>query len=84
VPMMYIFRTCRSFIRTVPALTYDEHRPEDVDTSQEDHIADEWRYVCMARPISPPPPEKPKPREYDPLELDEPRRYDRYDFYRRY
>ena len=27
--------------------------PEDVDTAQEDHIADETRYFCMSRPIRP-------------------------------
>ena len=26
---------------------------EDVDTEQEDHAADEWRYACMSRPIAP-------------------------------
>ena len=49
----YVYRTCRSFIRTIPVLEYDPVRPEDVDTKGEDHIADEWRYVCMARPVPP-------------------------------
>ena len=52
-PMMYIFRNCEGFIRTMPLLMYDEHNPEDLDTSMEDHIADETRYFCMARPIKP-------------------------------
>jgi PBSX family phage terminase large subunit len=52
-PMMYVFRTCKAFIRTMPLLMYDEHRPEDLDTSGEDHVADESRYFCMARPIKP-------------------------------
>lgn len=52
-PMMYIFRNCKGFIRTIPQLMYDEHKVEDVDTDGEDHIADETRYVCMARPIKP-------------------------------
>ena len=52
-PMMYVFSTCRDFIRTVPLLQYDRNRPEDLDTSGEDHIADETRYMCMARPIPP-------------------------------
>lgn len=52
-PMMYIFNTCKGFIRTVPMLCYDEHKAEDLDTSQEDHIADETRYFCMMRPIKP-------------------------------
>lgn len=50
-PRMYIFKTCRDFIRTVPALVYDESRVEDVDTSLEDHIADETRYFCMMNPV---------------------------------
>ena len=27
--------------------------PEDVDTKQEDHIYDEFRYFCMHRPVRP-------------------------------
>lgn len=52
-PMMYVFSCCKAFIRTVPLLMYDEHRVEDLDTTGEDHVADEWRYLCMARPIKP-------------------------------
>ena len=28
-------------------------RPEDLDTELEDHVADEWRYMCMSRPVAP-------------------------------
>ena len=52
-PMLYVFENCRAFIRTVPALLYSQTAPEDVDTSQEDHVADESRYFCMTRPIAP-------------------------------
>lgn len=52
-PMMYIFKNCKGFIRTIPQLMYDEHKVEDIDTDGEDHIADETRYVCMSRPIKP-------------------------------
>ena len=52
-PMMYIFSNCKAFIRTIPLLQYDEHKPEDLDTDGEDHVADEARYFCMSRPISP-------------------------------
>ncbi|MBP3936415.1 MAG: phage terminase large subunit [Clostridia bacterium] len=52
-PMMYVFNTCKDFIRTVPALIYDEHKVEDLNTEGEDHVADESRYFCMARPITP-------------------------------
>lgn len=52
-PQMYIFKNCGAFIRTIPMLMYDDHRVEDLDTSMEDHVADEVRYMCMARPIKP-------------------------------
>lgn len=52
-PMFYVFRNCRHFIRTIPLLMYDEHKPEDIDTDGEDHIADAWRYFLMSRPIKP-------------------------------
>jgi hypothetical protein len=49
-PMLYVFSTCNALIRTLPALVHDPDRPEDLDTSQEDHAADELRYACMSRP----------------------------------
>ncbi len=52
-PRMYVFENCRAFIRTVPLLTFSASNPEDLDTSGEDHAADEWRYFCMDRPIRP-------------------------------
>ena len=52
---LYVFSTCTQFIRTFPCLVYDSTDVEDVDTSGEDHIYDELRYVCMERPISAPP-----------------------------
>ena len=52
-PMMYVFNNCKAFIRTIPLLQYDEHKPEDLDTDGEDHVADEVRYFCMSRPIQP-------------------------------
>lgn len=53
IPMMYVFKNCKGLIRTLPLLMYDEHKPEDIDTDGEDHIADAIRYLCMARPIKP-------------------------------
>ena len=50
-PSLYVFSTCRNFLRTFPCLVYDSTDVEDVDTTGEDHIYDELRYVCMARPI---------------------------------
>lgn len=52
-PMFYVFENCKHFIRTIPLLQYDEHKPEDLDTDGEDHIADSWRYMLMSRPIKP-------------------------------
>lgn len=49
--MFYVFNTCKDFIRTIPSLVYDEKKVEDIDTTQEDHIYDECRYVLMADPI---------------------------------
>ncbi len=53
-PMLYVFSTCRHFIRTVPALVYSQVNVEDVDTAGEDHIYDACRYVLMANPCAPP------------------------------
>lgn len=68
-PMLYVFSTCRDFIRTIPALSYSETRVEDVDTQGEDHIYDATRYFLMTHPVG----EKPKPEKkistYDPLDL---------------
>ena len=52
VPMMYFFKDCIDSIRTLPVLTHDKHRMEDIDTTQEDHSADEIRYACMSRPFT--------------------------------
>lgn len=85
VPMLYVFNTCKHFIRTVPNLVYDEKDVEDIDTDGEDHIYDELRYVCMKNPIAPPVRKMPVVPDYDPLDLYQDRQsYDRYNFYRRY
>ena len=68
--MFQVFDTCKHFIRTIPNLVYDESRVEDIDTTQEDHIYDECRYVLMENPISPRQHmEAPLLRD-DPLEMD--------------
>lgn len=64
----YIFDNCKGFIRTIPLLMYDEHKPEDLDTKMEDHIADEWRYMCMSRPVTPLKPVEQKVILSDPLD----------------
>ncbi len=50
---MYVFDNCKAFLRTIPLLQFSKTEPEDLDTEQEDHAADEWRYLCMARPVTP-------------------------------
>lgn len=69
VPMFYTFSTCRHFIRTIPTLIYDETHVEDIDTDGEDHIYDEWRYVCMENPITIKPTVTKHKPDYDPLDL---------------
>lgn len=49
-PMLFFFDTCIHSIRTIPSLQHDEDKPEDLDTTAEDHAADETRYACMSRP----------------------------------
>lgn len=60
-PMLVFFETCIHSIRTIPALQHDQDRPEDLDTTAEDHAADETRYACMSRPWVRPTPEDSKP-----------------------
>ncbi len=50
---MYVFDTCRAFIRTMPLQMFSETNPEDLNTKLEDHCPDEVRYMCMARPVRP-------------------------------
>jgi hypothetical protein len=49
-PMIYCFSTCTDSIRTIPVLQHDPARAEDLDTTAEDHCADDWRYACLSRP----------------------------------
>lgn len=53
IPMFYCFKSCKSFIRTLPLLIYDEKHVEDIDTDLEDHIYDATRYVFMDHPLNP-------------------------------
>ena len=68
-PMIYVFKNCHAFIRTIPLLMYDEHKPEDLDTDGEDHVADEVRYFCMSRPIAPRAAKKPDEWEKSPQKM---------------
>ena len=53
IPRMYVFNTCKAFIRTIPLQMYSETHSEDLDTKLEDHVADESRYFLMSRPVKP-------------------------------
>lgn len=81
---LYVFQGCKAFIRTMPLLMYDDHRPEDLDTEGEDHVADEVRYMCMARPIKPVQSAAAQPIWSDPLnQMAERTRFDRVEFLER-
>lgn len=67
LPMMYIFKNCKAFIRTIPLMMYDEHAVEDIDSSLEDHVADEARYFCMMHKVTPKVIQKQMPVGEDPL-----------------
>ncbi len=84
LPMLYIFSTCKHFIRTVPNLVYSESNVEDIDTDGEDHIYDECRYVAMMNPIASRRNEMAKEKLYSPLDSEEIIHYDPYAFYRKY
>ena len=68
-PMVYFFSTCRDAIRTLPALQFSGVNPEDLDTAEEDHFADSFRYFAMSRPITPRLPEAKRTYGDDPLDL---------------
>ena len=72
IPMLYVFSTCRHFIRTIPSLVYSQVDVEDVDTDGEDHIYDECRYVCMENPCAAPATAE---SVFDPLSAGEPCSY---------
>jgi hypothetical protein len=45
--MLHITTGCPNLLRTLPAMPYDPHKPEDLDTHAEDHAADTLRYLVM-------------------------------------
>lgn len=49
-PGLFVFSTCRHFMRTIPVLPRDSKKMDEVDTDAEDHIYDEVSYrVCFKR-----------------------------------
>ena len=77
-PMVYFFSTCKHAIRTLPLLQYSETNPEDLNTKQEDHFADSFRYFCMMNPIAPVIQKENKKTPINPLE--DKRRYERFTY----
>lgn len=57
--MLLVVDTCHDFIRTIPSLAADPMNPDDILKVGEDHVGDDCRYMCMARPMQR---DKPKPR----------------------
>ena len=80
--MLYVFKSCVHFIRTLPTLVYDQTDVEDVDTDGEDHIYDETRYVAMEHKIKPRVIREQIPKQYNPFEEDDDGNGQRYAFYR--
>ena len=78
LPMIYFFENCRNIIRTLPQLGYDSTRPEDVDTSQEDHLYDALKYFLMMNPIGMRPCSEPKKKEFNPFDTEEISLYPRF------
>lgn len=71
-PMMYVFDTCKQFIRTMPSLVYDTKNVEDINSAQEDHDYDACRYFFMTNPIAPRANAMLKPHIQGPLDSDVP------------
>lgn len=44
-PGLYATERCESFWSTLPGLVYDQHNPEDLDTTGIDHAADAVRIL---------------------------------------
>ena len=60
LPRLRVFSTCTNLIRTIPSLVYDSNNVQDLDSSGEDHAADDLRYFLQtlrdfkpARPLTP-------------------------------
>lgn len=80
LPMVYFFNTCKNAIRTLPLLQFSPSNPEDLDTSQEDHFADSFRYFCMSRPIKPQKAQLRQSTASDPLGLLDDTRYRQFSY----
>lgn len=68
IPMLQAFKGCDAFRRIMPAMNYDLIKVEDVDSSSEDHVYDEVRYMCMQFPIKAVAPSARQRKQFNPLE----------------
>ena len=59
--MLLVTNTCDAFIATIPTLSSDPMNPDDILKQGIDHVGDDCRYMCMARPMrkTKPPPKRP-------------------------
>lgn len=67
--LLQVFKNCKQFIRTIPALVYDEKHIEDIDTEGEDHIYDAVRYGLMEYTVAPRVPKALPDMRDDPLNM---------------
>lgn len=49
-PWLTIDPVCRYLLRTLPTQVSDDHDPDDLDSSKDDHAVDALRYGAMSRP----------------------------------
>lgn len=49
----FAFNNQKHFWRCMPEMREDPKNPDDIDTDQEDHVYDEFRYSCMFKPVRP-------------------------------
>jgi len=50
-PGIFIFESCRQWIRCVPVLPRDAQDSDDIDSNAEDHNYDETRYRLLQKPL---------------------------------
>lgn len=55
-------QACKNSLRVYPSIPADKHRPDDVDTTAEDHLLDCDRYFVMSRPSPAPDPQEQRKR----------------------
>lgn len=74
IPYWQIFDCCRHLIRTIPEMIHDDHNAEDIADGLDDHQCEAARYGFMSRPAKTHSTGKPKPKPYNPLADDGPKR----------